>query len=78
MPDPIDAHALMATLRGQLDLLKEMLCKRTVHTTVYEIPLYDNGEVPDYIEPKRHTGQVALDKALSAIRGMSRPNTQHP
>ena len=46
--------------------------------TVFEIPLYEDGTVPDHIEPVPISGQAAIAKAKSAFRNMSRPSGQHP
>jgi len=79
MPDLRDANTIMTTLRGQLDLLQTMINTCNPRCTVYEIPLYENGEVPDApIEPKKATGSKGLTIALSALRNLSRPKNQHP
>jgi len=78
MPDPVDAHQLMATLRAQLDTLNKMLSLCATDCRVFEIDAYADGEVPDVITPVGDNGENALGKAQRAIRGLSRLEDQHP
>jgi len=72
MADPVDAHALMATLRAQLDLLNAVLEECVTSAVVYDVPL------PDVITPKQVRGREAIKRATQAFRNMSRSNDQSP
>ena len=78
MADPVTANSLMTALREQIDLLNEVLELCTRSATVFEIPYYVDGVVPDLIKPKVITGAEAIETAKSAYRNFSRPKDQHP
>jgi len=45
---------------------------------VFEVPLYDDGQVPDEIVPTTITGAKAIELATYGFRNLSRPVDQHP
>ena len=68
----------MSTLRAQVALFTDVLEQCATDATVYQIPLYPDGLVPERIEPVRVNGHNALIQALHALRSFSRPRDQHP
>ena len=77
LPDPITPNTLMAQLRAQIDILNEVVSMCAQSATVYEIPIYPNGEVPELIEVKHVSGDEAISMATSAFRNFSRGKDQH-
>lgn len=76
MPDPVDAHQLMATLRAQLTTLNKTVSACLTDAKVFTIEPYPGGEVPLEITPESHEGEKAAEIAQSAFRGLSRLDEQ--
>lgn len=78
MPDTTNADTLMSSLRAHLETFKEVLAECITSSTVHEIPLYEDGRVPDYINPVPINGDTATASAIHALGNFSRQQFQHP
>lgn len=78
MPDPVDAHQLMATLRGQLHALNEIVAQCATDSLVHPIDYYEEPTAPSVIETGRVTGEAATHIAMDAFRNLSKARTQYP
>lgn len=78
MPDPITENGLMTALRVQLDSFAEMVETCCVDATMYKIPHYPDGNVPDVIDVESLRGDQAIEYARKAFCDMSRPSSLHP
>lgn len=76
--DTSDPQRLMVELCECIDQFNKDWPMRVIDATVFRIPLYEDGLVPEKVIPECVSGGKAVELSAKAFRAFSRPAQQHP